>query len=646
MTAIEVLSPGTLTTVQDHPGRTGYWETGVPPSGPMDDRSFRIGNRLVANAPGAAGLELTLTGPRLLFRTDAVVAVTGAPLSVQLDGMPAEQWQALPVAAGSVLKLGAIRGVGLRAYLLVRGGIGGKPVMDSRSVFAAAGLGGQPLRKGDTLTLADRPHDLSIAAGAAVQAPEYANEWTLRVVPGPFGAPDYLTTDGLAGLFAAPWTVHHQSDRTGVRLTGPTPIWARRDGGQAGLHPSNILDTAYGVGTIMLAGDTAVVVGPDGPSLGGFVTFAQVIRADLWRLGQMRAGDTVVLQAVNAAELGTSGVARDDAIARERVPGRPHAGDPILDAPRESAGGPVVYRRAGERGLLVEFGEPVLDLGSRVRAHALHMALAATQLHGVLDLTPGVRSLHITHDPDRITTNRLLAVVAELESHLRPPEELTIPTRTIHLPLAWRHSEAMLAVTRYQQLVREDAPWCPDNIEFIRRINGLRDEQEVQDIVLDATYLVLGLGDVYLGAPVAVPLDPRHRLVTTKYTPARTWTPANAVGIGGAFMCVYGIEGPGGYQLVGRTVPIWRESDCPPWQLRHFDELRFELVSEPELEQLRAASLAGEWRPRTEQSSFSLAAQERWQADHAEEIAAFERRRRAAFHAERDAWALAAERRA
>jgi urea carboxylase len=600
----------------------------------MDDHSFRIGNRLVGNEPGAAGLELTLTGPRLRFNTHAVVAVVGAPLSVELDGSPVPQWAAFAVPAGGVLKLGAIRGVGLRAYVLVRGGIGGEPVMGSRASFAAAGLGGRPLGKGDALTIADPPADLSITAEAEVRPPDYSNAWILRVVPGPFGAPDYLTPDGLAALFASPWTVHHQSDRTGVRLTGPTPQWARSDGGEAGLHPSNILDTAYGVGSIMLAGDVAVVVGPDGPSLGGFVTFAQVISADLWRLGQMRAGDTVTLQAVSAADItGGGGPVRPGA----RVPS-----DPVLDAPRESAGGPVVYRRAGERALLVEFGEPVLDLASRVRAHVLQQALAAAGLPGVLDVTPGVRSLHIAHDPDRITTRRLLDEVAALEADLPAPEDLTIPTRTVHLPLAWRHSEAMLAVERYTQLVRADAPWCPDNIEFIRRINGLRDEDEVRRVVLDATYLVLGLGDVYLGAPVAVPLDPRHRLVTTKYTPARTWTPANAVGIGGAFMCVYGIEGPGGYQLVGRTVPIWRQEDDPPWQLRHFDAVRFELVTEPELESLRASALAGEWEPWRTESVFSLADQQRYEREHAAEIDVFRRRREAAFAAEREAWATAA----
>ena len=132
------------------------------------------------------------------------------------------------------------------------------------------------------------------------------------------------------------------------------------------------------------------------------------------------------------------------------------------------------------------------------------------------------------------------------------------------------------------RVVRDDAPWCPWNIEFIRRINGLDDVDAVREIVFDAEYLVLGLGDVYLGAPVAVPVDPRHRLVTTKYNPARTWTPENAVGIGGAYLCIYGMEGPGGYQFVGRTVPVWSTlPDAPaptaaePWLLRCFDRIRW-----------------------------------------------------------------------
>ena len=107
---------------------------------------------------------------------------------------------------------------------------------------------------------------------------------------------------------------------------------------------------------------------------------------------------------------------------------------------------------------------------------------------------------------------------------------------------SWDDPSTRKAVEKYQKSVRADAPWCPDNIEFIKRINGLDYIEQVRQIAFEASYLVLGLGDVYLGAPVATPLDPRHRLVTTKYNPARTWTPENAVGIGGAYLCIYGMN--------------------------------------------------------------------------------------------------------
>jgi urea carboxylase len=648
---IELLSAGTLATVQDWPGRLGYWEVGVPPSGPMDARSFRLGNGLVGNPEGTAGIEFALTGPRLRFAQDSVVAVTGAPLEVRIDGELAAQWTALEVPAGAVLKLGPIRRAGLRAYLLVRGGIDRPEVMGSRATFAAAGLGGSPLRKGDRLAIGGaqtRP-----ALTDAMQPPEMTNAWTLRVVPGPHGAPDFLTADGIDELWRASWTVHLHSDRTGVRLTGPSPDWARRDGGEAGLHPSNILDSAYGVGTVMLAGDMAVVVGPDGPSLGGFAAIAQVIRADLWRLGQVRAGDAITLDPVDPAyatalhaaaeaELAPSGFVPELATSRSQLaplPPRQPPPAPIFDTTRDGAGGPLTFRRAGERCLLVEFGEPLLDLRSRVRVQLLRAALEDEAPSGLLDLTPGVRSLHIQHDPDRLSAAELLRLLVALEAQLPAPEATTVPGRVVHLPLAWRDPLAMSAVARYEATVRADAPWCPDNIEFIRRMNGLADEDAVRDVVFGASYLVLGLGDVYMGAPVAVPLDPRHRLVTTKYNPARTWTPPNAVGIGGAFLCVYGMEGPGGYQLVGRTVPIWHGGDDPPWRLRHFDELRFEPVTAEQLDELRADSEAGRWAPRVEAGGFSLAEQERFEAANADSIAAFRRGRELAFAAERDAWA-------
>ena len=201
-------------------------------------------------------------------------------------------------------------------------------------------------------------------------------------------------------------------------------------------------------------------------------------------------------------------------------------------------------------------------------------------------------------------------------------------------------------IARYMATVRADAPCCPDNIEFIRRINGLTSVEEVRRIVFEARYLVLGLGDVYLGAPVAVPLDPRHRLVTTKYNPARTWTPPNVVGIGGAYLCIYGMEGPGGYQLVGRTVQIWNSevemsSTCgsTPWLLRFFDQIRFFEVTPEELIDWRADFPRGQRSLRIEAESFRMADYHRFLSEEQRSIEAFRSVRQQAFNAERESWA-------
>ncbi|MDQ1520436.1 MAG: urea carboxylase, partial [Actinomycetota bacterium] len=158
-------------------------------------------------------------------------------------------------------------------------------------------------------------------------------------------------------------------------------------------------------------------------------------------------------------------------------------------------------------------------------------------------------------------------------------------------------------------------------------------------------YLVLGLGDVYLGAPVAVPVDPRHRLVTTKYNPARTWTPDNAVGIGGAYLCIYGMEGPGGYQFVGRTVPVWYPFGAgpgvraeQPWLLRFFDRIRWYEVEADELLELRRAARAGRLPLRVDEGRFRRAEHHAFVEANRSDIDAFRARRQRAFDTERAQW--------
>ena len=267
---------------------------------------------------------------------------------------------------------------------------------------------------------------------------------------------------------------------------------------------------------------------------------------------------------------------------------------------------------------------------------------------GIVDLTPGIRSLQIHVDPVRLPVAELARRVLDLARALPPLDELRVPSRIVRLPLSWDDPATHVAIERYTQTVRPDAPWCPSNIEFIRRINGLDSIEDVKRIVFGASYLVLGLGDVYLGAPVATPLDPRHRLVTTKYNPARTWTAENSVGIGGAYLCVYGMEGPGGYQFVGRTVQMWNRHrvtrDFPSdtrWCLRFFDQLRFEPVSADELLALRRDFINGTWSLHVEETELDLGAYRKFLRENEAGIRAFKSTQQTAFEAERARWAAA-----
>jgi urea carboxylase len=649
-TAFDVLSAGTQTTVQDWPGRLGHWAVGVPPSGPMDDRALRLGNRLLGNPEGAAGLEITMSGPQLRFRTDAVVAVTGAPLPVLLDGVAQAMDTALFVPAGSTLALGTIAGSGARSYLLVRGGLQVPDYLGSKSTFTLGlfgGHGGRALRAGDVLhlqPLADISAGATLAPALRAALPALR---TLRVVYGPHGAPEYFTPASIATFFASDWEVHFNSSRTGVRLIGPKPEWARDSGGEAGLHPSNIHDNPYAVGAVDFTGDMPVILGPDGPSLGGFVCPVTVIEADLWQLGQLKAGDRVRFVPVDLAtarQLADARSAETAALAPVETTWQPAplASPVVLDLGH--GGKRLVARLSGDTHLLLEVGPPELDLVLRFRAHALMQALEAKGLAGVVDLTPGIRSLQVHYQPRVLPLARLLDLIAGEWERVCEARDLAVPSRTVHLPLSWDDPACRLAIQKYMTTVRKDAPWCPSNLEFIRRINDLPDEAAVWQTVFDACYLVMGLGDVYLGAPVATPLDPRHRLVTTKYNPARTWTAENSVGIGGAYLCIYGMEGPGGYQFVGRTLQMWNRYrrvaafDGKPWLLRFFDQIRFHPVSADELLRIRRDFPLGRHPLRIETGELRLADYEAFLASEAEGIATFRARQRAAFDAERQRW--------
>ena len=616
----EVLDSGTMTTVQDYPARLGYWHVGVPPSGPMDALSFRLGNRLLCNEEGAPGLECTVTGPTLKFDTATAVVITGADFGALLNGAPAALYSVIEIAAGDTLELPQCGDTGARAYVLFRGGLDIPKYLGSASTFTLGkfgGHGGRALQTGDILHLA-RAAAVESSAPMPVAEP-ITNSWTIGVHYGPHGAPDFFTDEDIVTFFDAAWKVHYNSSRTGVRLIGPKPKWARRDGGEAGLHPSNLHDNAYAIGAVDFTGDMPVILGPDGPSLGGFVCPAVITHEELWKMGQLRPGDTIRFRRVN----------QEPAIVKVIAPG-------------------VVARAAGDRYLLIEYGEAILDLNLRFRVQELLAWFEREQPKGIIDLTPGIRSLQVHYDSGILSRTALLTLLDRAEGELPDLENLEIPTRIIHLPLSWDDPATRLAIEKYMKSVRPDAPWCPSNIEFIRRINGLASIEDVKKIVFGASYLVMGLGDVYLGAPVATPLDPRHRLVTTKYNPARTWTAENSVGIGGAYMCVYGMEGPGGYQFVGRTVQMWNTfrttkefTPGNPWLLRFFDQIRFYPVEADELLDMRDRFPHGKFELKIEQERFRLVEYHKFLDGIRPEAQAFKATQQDAFEAERERWRAA-----
>ncbi|MEO8038012.1 MAG: urea carboxylase [Betaproteobacteria bacterium] len=652
---VDVIEPGVQSTIQDWPGRVGFWNVGVPPSGPMDALALRLANRLLDNSPNAAALECTATGPTLRFNCDTVFTICGAPMEATLDGASIGLWQSHAARAGSRLALGPLKAAGLRTYVAVAGGFDVPHYLGSKSTFTLGlfgGHAGRTLRTGDVLHLGP---SIERSVGRTLPSslvPRYDREWSIAVLYGPHGAPDFFTAEDIEMFFGTAWEVHYNSSRTGVRLIGPKPRWARADGGEAGLHPSNIHDNAYAIGAIDFTGDMPVILGPDGPSLGGFVCPAVIADCELWKLGQLRPGDHVRFVKVDQNWAAAMSRAAEQALltleppTRTRLLGRREDGTPILHRIVPSPGRvEVVYRQCGDRYLLIEYGDAKLDLDLRFRVHALMTWVEQRAVRGVIDLTPGIRSLQVHFDPRELKLDRLLDLMVSGETALPPVDSMELPTRIVHLPLCWDDPATQLAIEKYAQSVRNDAPWCPSNIEFIRRINGLGSVADVRRIVFDASYLVLGLGDVYLGAPVATPIDPRHRLVTTKYNPARTWTPENAVGIGGAYLCVYGMEGPGGYQFVGRTIQMWNRKrqtadfcDDKPWLLRFFDQIRFFPVTERELLKLRADFPLGRYRLEIEKSTFRLDEYHRFLEENATSIASFKSTQQAAFNAERERW--------
>lgn len=295
---LKVINGGIETVVEDWPGRIGYLDNGMASSGAFDNVALGFANLLVGNVPGEAGLELAGGYFEAEFGVDTVISLTGTDMKPAVNGQAIPLWEAVAVRKGDVLKFSHFGEVGFRSYLGVAGGIDVPVYLGSKStcLFGSyGGFEGRKLEPGDVIKFGKPSRELSTLVGRRMKSeamPAYGREWVLRAMPGPNASPDYLTKEGMDFLFSNSFRIQHSSNRSAYRLAEAKDLaFARKDGGVAGSHPSNVLDHAYAIrGALNICGNTPILLIADGPTLGGYLCALTVINSDLWQIGQGTPG--------------------------------------------------------------------------------------------------------------------------------------------------------------------------------------------------------------------------------------------------------------------------------------------------------------------------------------------------------------------
>ncbi len=290
--SLEVIKGGIEATVQDYPGRLGYWDIGIPPSGPLDDYSLRLANVLVGNEPGEAAIEVAAGLFSVKMKRDVALAITGADMQPTISNNPVPMWETFLAKEGEVLTLGIAKTSGFRAYVAIAGGIDVPAYLGSKSTFAAGGFGGYEgriLKPSDVLRSGQSQHEPAKLVGRKTKpgvAPTFSKTLEIEATVGPQAAPEYVPEEEVEAFFSEVHKVDRNANRLGYRLAPRQWKWARSDGGIAGKHPSNIIDNGYTVGSVNISGDQPIVLMRDGPSAGGFICLCCAVTGSLWKVGQ------------------------------------------------------------------------------------------------------------------------------------------------------------------------------------------------------------------------------------------------------------------------------------------------------------------------------------------------------------------------
>jgi urea carboxylase len=638
--AIDVISAGAYTLVQDLPARPTVGK-GVPHSGPMDPIAFQIANMLVGNPRTKEALELTLTGPELRFVGPAVVALCGAPMEATLDDKEFPMWTSVKIEAGQKLKIGKTTGSGCRSYLAIHGGF--PSVADyfgSKStspLVAIGGYQGRALAPGDLLQITDKiPESFKSISLPEHLRPVYKSKWDIMAMVGPHDE-GYFDPKFIEQIYDTEWKVSHNASRSGIRLVGPVPKWARKDGGQGGAHPSNLIEYGYPLGTLNWTGDDPCIFPVDCPNFGGFTSSTTIIRADWWKLGQLKAGNTIRYVRVGLddalkkrkwndrfLESVEQAIKKGGAFQSvEKLQGAHcdfHAGEigkAVIWEKAEDASTPQVrYRQGGDDHILVEYGNENFDLNHRCRVTALENAIRSEStpesIRSNLFNTVGCcTSLLLYYDGTKLPRADLIAHLQSIESKLGDLRSMKVPTRVFKLPISFESKLQDEATQRYMTNQRPHAPYLPDNLAFVAKNNALT-PQQLKELYLTGQFMAVVVG-FFCGNTVSLPVDPRQRITAPKMNPSRVFTPEGTVGWAGSCMSIYPVDSPGGYQMTGRTVPCWDYYfykpgfDHKPWIFRDFDILTFYQVSEQQLDDLLSKFRAGKYEWKFEEIEFDMA---------------------------------------
>ncbi|KAK4869321.1 hypothetical protein LT330_006321 [Penicillium expansum] len=663
--AIDVISPGLYTTIQDYPGRPTAGR-GIPQAGPMDPLAFQVANILAGNPSGIEGLEITLKGPELRFLAPACISVCGAPMDMTLDGTDIPMWTRLYIKPGQILSIGKLNGPGgSRAYLAVRGGFPAiAPYFGSKSTSPLLGIGGYQgrlLAPGDMLAISklgavEAEHEISLPTHLR---PIYSRHWEIDAMVGPYDE-GYIVSEDIEMIYNTVWDVSHNATRGGIRLVGPSPRWAREDGGEGGQHPSNVIEYGYPTGTLNWTGDSPCIFPIDAPDLGGFISSTTIVKGSLWRMGQLKSGDTIQYRRVSLkdalrarAELKqfmesvsalVAGQCNMDIIKPIFAPTLPEStvsgnwGKALIYRTELSESGiPMTFRQGGDEFLLVEFGDGKFDLNHRCRVTALDQAFKDSQVsdefvrQAVYKTTGCCNSLLIHYDGLKLPQGDLVNLLVSLQKTVGDLSSSNVPSRKFRLPICFESRAQQEAIQRYMGTQRPHAPFLPSNMDFVANINGITHD-ELVNIFLSVEFMAICVG-FFCGDTICLPVDPRYRLTCPKQNPSRVYTPEGSVSWGGSCMNIYPVDSPGGYQMTGQTIPCFDQlgvkpnfSPSQPNLFRDFDQITFYRVEKEELERDMARFRAGCYKFQYEDVIFDMGAHNRLLEQTRDEVAEFKSR--------------------